>query len=124
MDDIKRIYFDVLKNKYTQFNGRASRREYWTFYLTNVAIMLIVGIICATLGAEKMLNVIYTVFCIATFLPTFAITVRRLHDTDHSGWWILLSLIPLLNLVVFAFTLFDGTHGSNRFGQDPKGNTI
>jgi uncharacterized membrane protein YhaH (DUF805 family) len=55
------------------------------------------------------------------FIPSLAVTVRRLHDTNRSGWWVLISLLPLVGaLVLFIFMLLNGTAGANRFGSDPK----
>ncbi|AOM41589.1 hypothetical protein A9255_14025 [Xenorhabdus hominickii] len=61
---------------------------------------------------------VYGVFIL---IPQIAVTVRRLHDTNHSGWWLLLNLIPFGGLVVFIFILLEGSEGSNDYGADPKG---
>ena len=57
---------------------------------------------------------------LATFLPSLAVAVRRLHDTDKSGWYLLLSLVPFVSLVLFVFYLLEGNNGKNQYGNDPK----
>ncbi|MGF6114571.1 DUF805 domain-containing protein [Pseudomonas sp. ADAK2] len=104
-------YIEVLK-KYAVFSGRASRREYWMFILINVAIGIGFMVIDALLGTKGILNNIYS---LAVFLPGLGAAIRRMHDTDRSGWWILL---PIVNIVFLAQ---DSTPGVNRFGPNPKG---
>ncbi len=116
-------YLKVLKN-YVGFSGRARRKEYWMFTLFNVIALF------AALMLDKLLGLaseqygfgpIYSLYALAVFLPGIAVSIRRLHDTDRSGWWLLLSLIPLLGaIVLLVFMLIEGTQGSNRFGADPK----
>lgn len=106
-------YLEVLK-KYAVFDGRARRKEYWMFVLFNFIIMFAVGFVFGMMGMQRQLNVIVNVYQLAILLPSIAVGVRRMHDTDHSGWWILL---PIVNLV-FACT--EGTPGPNRFGPNPK----
>lgn len=68
------------------------------------------------MGALSALSVFY----LFTIIPSLAVSVRRLHDSDKSGWWLLLSFVPAGALVLFIFYLLDGTPGSNRHGPDPK----
>ena len=103
-------YIGVLK-KYAVFEGRARRKEYWMFVLFNVIISLVLGFVA---GMIK-LPILGTLYSLAVMVPSIAVGVRRMHDTDHSGWWLLL---PIVNLV-FACT--DSTPGPNRFGENPKG---
>lgn len=64
----------------------------------------------------------YVVFGIAIIVPMFAVTFRRLHDTDKSAWWMLISFIPLVGgIVLLIFTVMEGTKGTNKYGPDPKG---
>jgi uncharacterized membrane protein YhaH (DUF805 family) len=114
-------YFDVLK-KYAVLSGRASRKEYWMFFLFNVIIGFVLGVIdiaaALTDGGFGLLSGLYA---LAVLLPGLAVTVRRLQDTDHSGWWLLILLVPLIGLIVFlVFTIRDGTPSHNRFGPNPK----
>lgn len=103
-------YLTVLK-KYADFNGRARRKEYWMFYLINVIISIILSI----LGAAMDFSFLDTIYSVAVLVPSLAAGVRRLHDTNHSGWFI---LVPLYNLYLLCI---NGTQGENRFGPDPKG---
>jgi uncharacterized membrane protein YhaH (DUF805 family) len=108
-------YLKVLK-KYAVFSGRACRREYWTFIVINVLIAVLLGIIegFLTSGSKTPSNWLATIYQLAIVIPTIAVGVRRMHDTNHSGWWL---IVGILNLV---FALSAGTRGENRFGPDPK----
>jgi uncharacterized membrane protein YhaH (DUF805 family) len=108
-------YLVVLK-KYAVFSGRSRRKEYWMFCLCNWIITFALAFIEALAGIfpESGDSIFVSVYQFAIFLPTLALGIRRMHDSDHSGWWILL---PIVNLV-FACT--EGTRGDNRFGSDPK----
>lgn len=97
--------------RYAQFDGRSRRMEYWMFFLFTFVVSIVLQILDAMLG----LGFLYLVFALGVLVPSIAVGIRRMHDTDHSGWWI---LVPIVNLV-FAFT--PGTAGPNRFGDDPKG---
>lgn len=121
-------YIGVLKN-YANFNGRARRKEYWMFMLFHIIICVVLQIISGlTMSVDPYTgqpNVgigfwLLCLYLLATLLPQIALTTRRLHDTDRSGWWQLLYLIPVAGLVVFVFTVLEGTQGDNRFGEDPK----
>ncbi|MFI9601406.1 DUF805 domain-containing protein [Streptomyces sp. NPDC052043] len=109
-------YVEVLK-KYAVFNGRARRQEYWMFTLFTVIISIVLAIVDAVIGTQA-LDWIYTV---AVLLPTLAVTVRRLHDTDRSGWWVLIGLIPLVGFIVMlVFLATEGTPRENKYGANPK----
>ena len=123
MEAIKNLYLSVLKGKYAQFNGRASRTEYWTFTLVNVAISIVLMLVGRAFGGHGS-GFLSTIFGFGVLIPGIAVLVRRLHDTDRSAWWILLGLIPLANLALLAFMFFDGTQGTNQFGENPKSNVI
>ncbi|MCC8380607.1 DUF805 domain-containing protein [Xenorhabdus sp. PB30.3] len=112
-------YVQVLKN-YADFSGRARRKEYWMFSLFNMLALLAVCILGAILG-ETIGLILIVLYVLITFIPSLAVTIRRLHDTNHSGWWFLLNFVPLGGFVVFIFTLLEGTEGSNEYGADPKG---
>ncbi len=119
-------YIGCLK-KYADFTGRARRMEYWMFMLFEwlIATVLFVLSIVLSGGAEDpgplgmLMLAILVLFYLGTLLPLLAVTVRRLHDTDKSGWWFLLNFIPLGGLVVLFFMVSPGTPGDNRFGADP-----
>jgi uncharacterized membrane protein YhaH (DUF805 family) len=106
--------------KYAVFSGRSHRAEYWTFTLGNFFILMII----AMLGQSDYpaIKALAFIFMIAEIIPSIAVSVRRLHDTGRSGWWILLQLIPLVGWIpIFIFALFDSQPGDNTYGRNPKG---
>lgn len=99
--------------KYADINGRAQRSEYWWFFLLNV----IVNIAGTTLFGDGLISVLIT---IALLVPAVSVGVRRLHDTNRTGWWMLAFIIPLLGLILALFWLTKrGTVGPNQYGDDP-----
>src|SRR5882672_1267864 len=110
-------YVDVLK-KYAVFEGRARRKEYWMFFLFNLIISIVIGIIEAMVGSPGVIGALYA---LAVLLPSIGVTVRRLHDTGRTGWWILVVLIPLVGwIVLLVFMVFDSQPGGNEYGPNPK----
>ncbi|MFZ7305062.1 DUF805 domain-containing protein [Avibacterium avium] len=111
-------YLYVLKN-YAQFNGRARRKEFWWFVAVDFLLYVILGMLdFVLLNNDFGFTGIYG---LATLIPSLAVRVRRLHDTDRSGWWLLIGFIPVIGFIVlFIFACLDGTQGRNRFGEDPK----
>jgi uncharacterized membrane protein YhaH (DUF805 family) len=110
-------YLDVLK-KYTVFTGRARRTEYWMFVLFNFIISIAIGVVEGMFGSPGYLGLIYS---LAVLLPGIGVSIRRLHDTNKSGWWLLILLIPLVGtIVLIVFMATDGTPGDNQFGPNPK----
>jgi len=95
------------------FSGRARRKEYWMFSLFNFIIALALGIIEGFSGLSDQ-SMLLNIYQLAVLLPSLAVGARRMHDTDHSGWWI---LVPIVNLV---FAVSEGTRGENEYGPDPK----
>ncbi|MBC8944435.1 MULTISPECIES: DUF805 domain-containing protein [Xenorhabdus] len=112
-------YFQVFKN-YAVFSGRARRKEYWMFYLFNIIIFFAICILGAILSDTIGFIVMMLIYALVAFIPSLAVTVRRLHDTNRSGWWFLLTFVPIAGIAVFIFTLLEGTEGSNDYGADPK----
>lgn len=114
-------YLNVLK-KYAVFSGRARRKEYWMFVLMNGVIGLVIAIIqqLLNLSNEFGVGVLSSVYSLLVLIPGIAVTVRRLHDTNRSAWWLLLALIPLANIAVFIFLILDSKDEGNRFGPSPK----
>ncbi|GHF50936.1 DUF805 domain-containing protein [Streptomyces griseosporeus] len=109
-------YVDVLKN-YAVFHGRARRQEYWMFAAFNVGIYIVLMFVDGYVGSE----VASTLYSLAILLPSLGVTVRRLHDTDRSGWWCLIGLLPLVGFVVMLiFMATEGTPGQNKYGVNPK----
>ncbi|MFF5563887.1 DUF805 domain-containing protein [Streptomyces sp. NPDC012623] len=110
-------YLDVLK-KYAVFSGRARRKEYWMFVLINFVITVALGIIGNVIGADGVLNGIYS---LAVLIPGLAVAVRRLHDTGRSGWWLLIGLVPLVGFIILiVFLAIEGERGANAHGENPK----
>ena len=116
-------YLHVLKN-YATYSGRARRKEYWMFFLFNVLISLGLGVldvVAGTYSVEYETGFFSGLYSLLVLIPGIAVGVRRLHDTNRSGWWILISLIPIIGvLVLFVFTCLDSQPGTNRFGVNPK----
>ena len=116
-------YLHVLKN-YATFSGRARRKEYWMFFLFNVLISLGLGVldvVAGTYSVEYETGFFSGLYSLLVLIPGIAVGVRRLHDTNRSGWWILISLIPIIGvLVLFVFMCLDSQPGTNRFGVNPK----
>ena len=111
--------------KYATFTGRARRKEFWFFQLFVLLIGLVLSLADRMLGLfsdDMGFGLLGAVFSLAMFLPNLAVSVRRLHDTDRSGWWLLLCFLPIIGIIVLiVFFVLDGTRGTNRFGEDPKG---
>jgi uncharacterized membrane protein YhaH (DUF805 family) len=117
-------YLEVLKN-YAVFRGRAPRQEYWYFVLVNLVVSVVLMLVDIALGdfdKELYIGFLSGTYGLAVIVPSFAVTVRRLHDTDRSGWWVLISCIPLIGPLIFVvFLAQDSTPGQNRYGVNPKG---
>jgi len=110
-----------LKEKYIDFNGRARRSEYWWFALFTWAGTIVLSFIDnLVFGVDASVGILSSIWGLAILLPSLAVGVRRLHDLEKSGWWLLLSLIPLIGFLVLLFWFVkQGTDGQNRFGADP-----
>jgi uncharacterized membrane protein YhaH (DUF805 family) len=110
-------YLEVLK-KYAVFNGRARRKEYWMFFLFNIIIALVLGFVEGLVGGPGVVGMVYS---LAVLIPGIAVSIRRLHDTDRSGWWLLIGLIPIIGaIVLIVFTVQDSKSGENQYGSNPK----
>ena len=113
--------------KYAVFTGRARRKEYWLFALANLLVAItLTGLDVLMFGPpdEDGVGVLSGLYGLAVLVPSVAVTVRRLHDTDRSGWWLLMVVVPIIGgVALFVFQVLDGTPGDNRFGPDPKGRT-
>ncbi len=109
-------YVECWKN-YAVFGGRARRAEYWMFVLINMLVLMGLGVVDFLLGTA----ILHDLYCFAVFLPGLAVGVRRLHDTGHSGWWLLIGIIPIIGgIVLLFFMISDSQPGENRFGPNPK----
>ncbi len=115
-------YLEALR-KYATFSGRARRKEYWLFTLFNILISLALGAIEGFLDLfpNTEQSVLAMIYGLAVFLPGLAVTVRRLHDTGRSGWWMWIALVPLIGVIVLlVFLAKDSEPGKNRYGPNPK----
>lgn len=119
--------------RYADFSGRSRRKEYWMFTL--FLILLIVPFVAIILSTADpagdgeistlgtMVLLIFGLFYLAILIPSIAVQVRRFHDQDKSGWFVLMNFIPYVgSLIVVVFMCLEGTKGENRFGPDPKMN--
>lgn len=121
--------------RYADFSGRSRRKEYWMFTLLNVIIAIVLVALMFSgmggidengepqMGPLGMVGVgLLVIYALGTIVPSLAVQVRRFHDQDKSGWFVLLGFIPYVGgLVVLVFMCLEGTRGPNRFGEDPKG---
>jgi uncharacterized membrane protein YhaH (DUF805 family) len=113
-------YFKVLI-KYAVFSGRARRKEYWMFALFNFIFSFILSLIGILIGIGRDWDMLSTLYGIIIFLPALGVAVRRLHDTNHTGWWILIALIPLVGaIILLVFMVTDSQSGGNKYGPNPK----
>jgi uncharacterized membrane protein YhaH (DUF805 family) len=102
---------------YTKFDGRAARPAFWWWFLFGVLVAIGANIIDAILGTWGVIN---GLAALALLLPNISVSIRRLHDTDHSGWWILIGLIPIIGFIVLlVFYLRDSDPGENKYGPPP-----
>ena len=112
-------YLLVLK-KYAVFSGRASRKEFWMFYLFNIIFAIVAGILDYILGTRGLFSSLYN---LAVFIPELAVTVRRLHDVGKSGWMLLILLIPIIGVIwLLVLLVTDSNPGENKYGPNPKEN--
>jgi len=134
--------------KYSDFTGRARRKEYWSYVLLLIVVGVVIGVIEGALGLRGMVGPygpLSALFLLATLVPSLAVGVRRLHDTGRPGWWLLIgygpfllslcltylgmvqlalivSIVALLGFIVLlVFFVLEGTRGPNEYGPDPKG---
>ena len=116
-------YLEVLR-KYAVFNGRSRRKEYWFYFLFNFLIitaLLLIDNMIGTFDQESGMGLLSGLYAVAVLIPGIAVAVRRLHDTNRTGWWVLIALIPIVGPILLIFFLIqDSTEGNNRFGSNPK----
>ena len=111
-------FFEAVRSvfsKYFEFSGRALRSEYWYWAL----FLFIVGIPVGVLSLFWL--PIYFIWSIGLFFPNLAVSVRRLHDSDYSGWWVLIGIIPIINFLLLYWLIIKGDSYENRFGMPPIG---
>ena len=115
-------YMKVLNN-YADFSGRARRTEYWMFQLFNILILIALAIVAVVLDS-KVGYVPVLLYALVVLIPAIAVAVRRLHDTDRSGWWILIDFVPIVGpIILLVFLVLPGDPAENQYGPDPKAAT-
>lgn len=117
-------YFLYCLQHYADFTGRARRSEYWYFVLFNFIVSILIGlslgVIAGLLNVPALVYLAY-LWSLAVFIPSLAVSVRRLHDIGRSGWWLLLSLIPLIGaIILIIWHCTDSQPGTNQYGPNPK----
>ena len=117
-------YYFAAFRKYAVFKGRSTRSEYWYFTLFNILAVGVFGLIDQLMGRFNFdvgygpLSAIYT---LAMILPSLGVSIRRLHDTGRSGWWFMITIIPVIGLLVFwYFALLDSDPNPNEYGESPS----
>lgn len=104
-------------SKYATFSGRSSRSAYWWFYLFYILVFVGASIIDAAIKSPVMVGLAV----LALFLPSLAVLVRRLHDIDRSGWWVLISFVPLVGTIVLIVFACTDSGPPNKWGDGPDG---
>jgi uncharacterized membrane protein YhaH (DUF805 family) len=116
-------WFLFCLRNYANFSGRASRREYWSFYLLLLVIYVLLALLDSLLGKfswETAMGPLSGILMLATLVPALAAGARRLHDTGRSGWWQILFPLPIIGIVIVIVLLaWRGQPGENRFGPVP-----
>jgi uncharacterized membrane protein YhaH (DUF805 family) len=121
-------------SKYAVFSGRARRKEYWYWYFFNFIISIFIAVVSVVInlpfGTETdngigwfglFINLVAIVYSLGIFIPNLAVTIRRLHDTNRSGWSYFISLIPFIGgLILLIYLVEDSTPGDNQYGPNPK----
>jgi uncharacterized membrane protein YhaH (DUF805 family) len=123
-------FTDSLKSVFSQyvgFSGRARRSEYWWFALFAILVNVVARVLDSVLfdTSTASTGIFGIIVGLALFLPGLAVAVRRLHDTDRTGWWVLIGLVPLVGaIVLLVFMVSDSKPGTNRFGASPKEHAV
>ena len=116
-------YLEVLQ-KYAVFDGRARRKEYWVFLLINIlvsVVLIAIDNLIGTFSPQAGFGLLQGLYSLAILIPSIAVTVRRLHDTGRTGWWILISLVPVIGgIVLLVFMVLDSEPETNEYGPNPK----
>jgi uncharacterized membrane protein YhaH (DUF805 family) len=113
-------YIKCLKN-YVGFSGRARRKEFWMFFLFNFIFSIAAAIIDQIIFRDSNLRLFSSLYSLAVLLPSLAVDVRRLHDTNRSGFWVFLALIPLVGaIILIVWFATEGQRSENKYGPDPK----
>lgn len=117
--------FPMVMKKFATFSGRASRPEFWYFWLTCFLVNFIFNMIVQLVGQESAVSnivaIVQGLFSLAVIIPYIAVAVRRLHDTNRTGWWCLLLLVPVIGWIILLIFLAGApTPGTNMYGPQPR----
>lgn len=115
-------YLHALKN-YATFSGRATRSEFWFFMLFNIIISICLGIIGLLFDETNVLSgILQAIYSLAVLIPNIAVSSRRLHDINKSGWWQLIIIIPLIGAILLLIYYCTDSKEDNKYGMNPKQN--
>ena len=124
-------YLKVMKESYSNFNGRARRKEYWMWTLFYCIFIVIASVLDGIIGIDLMKDseasegVVWLIVCLAHVIPGIAVAVRRLHDVGKSGWFLLISFVPVIGAIWLLVLLCkDGDSGDNAYGSNPKTESV
>jgi uncharacterized membrane protein YhaH (DUF805 family) len=121
-------------SKYADFSGRARRKEYWYWYLFNLLISIFIVVVSLVItppygtGTDNgigwlglFIYLVAIIYSLGVIIPNLAVTVRRLHDTNRSGWWYFISMVPFIGgIILLIYLIEDSTPGDNQYGPNPK----
>jgi uncharacterized membrane protein YhaH (DUF805 family) len=119
-------YYLAVLNKYAVFTGRANRSEYWYYTLFSIIFSIVASMIDNALNLKfgtglTNSGVVSSLYSLALFIPGLAVSVRRLHDVEKSGWYLLLVLLPIIGWIwLLVLYCTEGTRGTNQYGYDPN----
>ncbi|HUB18058.1 MAG TPA: DUF805 domain-containing protein [Acidobacteriaceae bacterium] len=120
-------WYLMVWQKYAEFNGRSRRKEYWMFVLFNMVVYLVLyaGGLAMFFAGQRSIGFILMAACVvyalAALIPGLAVSVRRLHDTNKSGWWILIAFVPLVGgIILLVLMAIEGDPSNNLYGPNPK----
>jgi len=121
-------YINAIR-KYAVFSGRATRKEFWSFVLLNFVFYYLSWTADIFIGWPQSrepgyMGVVATTFTLAIIIPTLATSVRRLHDTNRGGWWVLVGLIPIVSIVYLVFMMLPSQSGTNQFDSIPEAQNL
>jgi uncharacterized membrane protein YhaH (DUF805 family) len=113
-------YTDVIR-KYAVFSGRAARPEFWWFVLFNIIVSAAINLVVGAIAGHSAGQAVGELYSLAVLLPSLGVGIRRLHDTNRTGWWYLLVFIPILGWIVLIVFLAQASDpGPNKYGPNPQ----